>query len=322
MWVLNIPHDFSKITFLDPLMNKKYELSNRIVDKKGMHMFLKQHFKSENEIKDYLKEKLEKEEKEKKKLEEEIRQKEYENNKNLNSIQKTYSYSNTNRTQTNPNEFLEKPVEKTDILEQLDLLNVESDVKIQNEIKINSLNPDDNANKLINEIYKLYNHFNQISKEKTDKLLSCKYFEPIKTSSIDSDEILPYKTIDFIFNKSNIFVNLQNADPVKIFFDIFHPSLWSKLIYSDKPVMVNDEEIDKKNNQFEKKQLTNVLISDKYFYNEDIPPFYTYKTINNTYNKEDINIKVLSIKKSLKDCIRKIRMEKNLTTQYLNVNLF
>jgi hypothetical protein len=38
--------------------------------------------------------------------------------------------------------------------------------------------------------------------------------------------ILPYRTIDIIFNKKNVYMNLQHYDPSRIIYDIYDDTLW------------------------------------------------------------------------------------------------
>jgi centrosomal protein CEP76 len=45
-----------------------------------------------------------------------------------------------------------------------------------------------------------------------------------------NDISLPYRTIDVIFNNSNIYLNLQYFDPAKILYDIFDTTLWHPFI--------------------------------------------------------------------------------------------
>lgn len=42
--------------------------------------------------------------------------------------------------------------------------------------------------------------------------------------------VLPFSTIDLVFNHKNIWGNLQNSDPTKIYYHLHNESLWLPLI--------------------------------------------------------------------------------------------
>ena len=77
------------------------------------------------------------------------------------------------------------------------------------------------------------------------------------------NEVLPYRTIDVIFNKKNVFVNLQNPNPVGIFYDIYDVDKWYQFLRT------KDEE------QKEEEK------SDEKIWKEDIPSFYSFKIFAN-----------------------------------------
>lgn len=38
--------------------------------------------------------------------------------------------------------------------------------------------------------------------------------------------LTPYRTIDVVFNKSNVWANLQNPDPTRIYYDLWNNNYW------------------------------------------------------------------------------------------------
>lgn len=143
-------------------------------------------------------------------------------------------------------------------------------------------------------------------------------------------KILPYKTIDCIFNKKNIWINLQTPHSDKIFYDIWNEEKWYPLNFLNKKendfksVSVNNKsklEIRKQTNKTEKianddieNQMKNFLINM-----EDIPAFYNFKDFINPHNEEDLKNLRDEIMNCLKYSITTYRKEFNLITNIKNV---
>lgn len=69
--------------------------------------------------------------------------------------------------------------------------------------------------------------------------------------------ILPYKSIDIIFNHKNVWANLQNPDPGCILYHIFNEIQWMPLITDLKvehPLIKKENEEKKKDKPDEDKQ--------------------------------------------------------------------
>ena len=110
------------------------------------------------------------------------------------------------------------------------------------------------------------------------------------------NEVLPYRTIDVIFNKKNVFVNLQNPNPVGIFYDIYDVDKWYQFLRA------KDEE------QKEEE------IKEEKIWKEDIPSFYSFKIFANPFTLEEIDKMKKNILFEFQKTIRSIRNQKGLNS--------
>jgi hypothetical protein len=103
------------------------------------------------------------------------------------------------------------------------------------------------------------------------------------------NEVLPYRTIEVIFNKKNIYVNKQHPNPVGICFDIYDKNKWLAVL-------------NKKDGK------------SKIIHKSDIPHFYSFRNFVNPYPEDEILLIKKKILKSLSKSIREVRLQKNLPT--------
>ena len=73
------------------------------------------------------------------------------------------------------------------------------------------------------------------------------------------NKVLPYRTIDVIFNKKNIFLNMQNPSPVGILYDLYNKERWYPLL----KIKEGAQEA-----------------KDIKVWKQDIPAFYSFKSFN------------------------------------------
>lgn len=186
---------------------------------------------------------------------------------------------------------------------------------------------------------------NNLRKEKNDRSSTKNETSNInevrdeKTEMKDKEKrnYLPYRSIDCIFNKKNIWINLQNPNPEKIVYDIWDESKWYPLnFYLNREGNVNGKEEDEdpllssihKNNfdPFKKKSKNSVEFIDKdklkkdFLINmEDIPAFYNFKDLIIPYSDEKLVELKNNILDKLKYYIEKCRNEMMLPTSVKNV---
>ena len=106
------------------------------------------------------------------------------------------------------------------------------------------------------------------------------------------NDILPYKTIDIVFNKKNIWINLQNPDPVRILYDLYNNQRWMSVL--------------KTRNDAGKEMI----------WKNDIPTFYSFRNFASFYTEDEMEATKKSILKAVNEAIRSTRMIKNLSTKF------
>jgi hypothetical protein len=106
------------------------------------------------------------------------------------------------------------------------------------------------------------------------------------------NDILPYKTIDIVFNKKNIWINLQNPDPVRIIYDLYNNQRWMSVL--------------KTRNDAGKEMI----------WKNDIPTFYSFRNFASFYTEDEMEATKKSILKAVNEAIRSTRMIKNLSTKF------
>ncbi len=103
------------------------------------------------------------------------------------------------------------------------------------------------------------------------------------------NDTLPYKTIDVVFNKRNIWLNLQNQNPSGIFYDLWDRDRWLPVI--------------------EKRDSEKILIN-----HTDIPAFYSFKNICPPFSEDELIVMKKNIIKNLSNGLKLTRSQKNYAT--------
>jgi hypothetical protein len=120
---------------------------------------------------------------------------------------------------------------------------------------------------------------------------------------LDIDEIrndvMPYRTIEVIFNKKNIFVNKQFPNPAGIKFDLYDKDKWLSILKVREPGITDP-------------------IHFK-IWKQDIPAFYSFKNFLPYYSEEDIDHMRKSILSSVTTTIKVVRNQKNLNSFFKTV---
>jgi centrosomal protein CEP76 len=106
------------------------------------------------------------------------------------------------------------------------------------------------------------------------------------------NDVLPYKTIDVVFNKKNIWINLQNPDPVRIYYDLYNNKRWFSVL---------------KMKDAENKELV---------WKNDIPTFYSFRNFASPYSEDEIEQMKKTISKAVMEAIRSTRLIKNFPTKF------
>ena len=133
-----------------------------------------------------------------------------------------------------------------------------------------------------NNIYKLNNNNNNNNIKSNINNITSKYFK-IQDEKTTINDILPYSTIDVVFNNSFCFMNRQHPDPAKILYDLYDYNLWYPIY--------------------------------KY---ENFESCYNFDSFSSPYSKEELlNIKVLIVK-NIQNLIKLKRSQKNLDTNIKN----
>jgi len=129
-----------------------------------------------------------------------------------------------------------------------------------------------------------------------------------KHEKIKKEIVIPYRSIDCIFNKKNIWINLQTQEPDKICYDIWDENSEhiKKSLPSNPGELHSRETIEK--------------IFQNYLINiEDIPAFYTFKDLINPLSEDKITKMKSIIIESLEQNIRSLRSNMSLKTNFRKV---
>lgn len=109
--------------------------------------------------------------------------------------------------------------------------------------------------------------------------------------------VLPFRTIDVIFNKKNIYLNMQNPNPVGILYDIYSKEKWFPIL------RVQD------GNSYK-------------LWKQDVPAFYSFRNFLPLYSDDELETMKKNILKSLNMSIRSVRMQKNLNSKFSRVYIY
>ena len=305
-WVMGFSTDLKDVLFYEPLTCKVYRLKNRVKYPEVLWYYFRGGFAFINEANKFIEDSnkpLPKQPTKAKKIEIAQKQK-------TNRIQSAY---------LDQNEDYDEQLEEVDphrIIEEMEQMDFIEDMKhcFKYEHKIdNVLNkiyqPEDTKKEDIKKMLetkgeKTFLKMNKLEKE-GDKVED---FNVNKNSTMEQfilkreqfkeikNEVLPYRTIDVIFNKKNVFVNLQNPNPVGIFYDIYDVDKWYQFLRA------KDEE------QKEEE------IKEEKIWKEDIPSFYSFKIFANPFTLEEIDKMKKNILFEFQKTIRSIRNQKGLNS--------
>ena len=120
-----------------------------------------------------------------------------------------------------------------------------------------------------------------------------------KEKNSNKDLTMPYETIDVIFNRNNVYFNMQYHNPQNILYNIQDSSLWKPLFFADK------------GNQFK----------------GTFEPFYSMTNFGPTYSPGLVNRMKETLIKEMRVGITAARSGKNLQTKFkkkvkLHFNIF
>ena len=158
-----------------------------------------------------------------------------------------------------------------------------------------------NTPKILETNVKKTPNLKQISEEKIDesddltKIKEFNYFDLKSSYKNVKNDILPYKSIDCIYNKRNIWLNLQHQNPAGIYYDIWERERWFPLI----TFFDSDEK--------------------EYINQIDIPAFYSFKNFCPPFPEDELIIMKKNILKSLNNGFKLTRNQKNLPTNIKKV---
>jgi hypothetical protein len=114
------------------------------------------------------------------------------------------------------------------------------------------------------------------------------------------NEVMPYRTIDVIYNKKNIFINKQNPNPAGIRFDLYDRDKWFSVLKIKEPAITD--------------------INQAKIWKQDIPAFYSFKNFLPYYSDEDIDQMKKNIISTVTNTIKIVRNQKNLNSFFKSVN--
>ncbi len=106
------------------------------------------------------------------------------------------------------------------------------------------------------------------------------------------NDILPYKSIDVVFNKKNVWINLQHPDPVRILYDLYNNTKWHCVL---------------KTKDDAGKELV---------WKNDIPTFYSFRNFAPAYSEDELDALKKAISKTVNDSIKTTRLLKNFPTKF------
>lgn len=152
-----------------------------------------------------------------------------------------------------------------------------------------------------------------------------------KKKNKDHEKFLPYKSIDCIFNKKNIWINLQSPEPDKITYDIWDQTKWYPLNFTKNDV-INEKNREKSFIEVKHSSILSLKSGynfreeiENHFRNyliniEDIPAFYTFKDLIKPLGEENIARMRTIITQSLEQNISSFRSNMSLRTYFKKVD--
>ena len=276
MWIMTIDINFEDISFWEPTNKKMYKLKKRIEYPIILEKYFKNKYTKEQQILNDIK---------------------YMSKKGKGTIQiqtreQTKPKNNKFNKLIDENEDITKEFEQELPLEMLNQMdNTEKYINIQNKTSY----AQNSHHELEGHLLKTFN-IQQKNKKLDDQEQDRGNVKPSEFKWNDElgfdskNNVLPYRTIDTIFNKQNIYINKQYPDPAGIYFDIYNTEKWYTVIKDKK-----DDEI---------------------IWQQDIPTFYCFRNFEPPYSSEEIDNQKKKILRSVEYKIRSLRSNKNFNTKF------
>ncbi len=272
-----IQENFEDVEFIDPLIMKRFYLKDRIRNKGIMEWYL--NVKNSHVIDQEINKK----------------KKPPKNNKGNKKDEKNKSNANNNNLRLNGDDDIDINLIVTreeDFIKDLDFL--DNRVNIRQGQKINKEYSEKSNDEFV-KLNKLEKH-KEIKMDDELDLNKIKEFINFPMPNLNKNsmkkyknDVLPYKTIDVIFNKRNIWLNLQNHNPVGIIYDIYDQNRWFPLICRF---------------DGDKKEINH----------NDIPAFFSFKSFSPPFPEDDILQMKKNIIKSISNGFKLTRNQKNYST--------
>ena len=95
-----------------------------------------------------------------------------------------------------------------------------------------------------------------------------------------------------IFNKKNIWINLQNPDPVRIYFDLYNNKKWMSVL-----------------------KLKDTNGKEK-VWKDYIPTFYSLRNFAPPYSDDEVDAMKKLVLKTMNESIKNTRMIRNMKTKF------
>jgi C2 domain len=202
VWVMTINKDFKGVTFWEISNCTSFELKNRVQSAENLEKFIKKEPVNVNILKVHKEESSVKNEKISEESEEEHSESMEENEENDRPADRAKKI----------NEFL---IKKEDLAYS----------------KFNPKSPVHREDPPKNEKKNFLS--SKIEEEKKDVSNFASLVQEPRLLPGSNEVDLPYRSIEFIFNNKNIFMNLQHFDPARILYDIYDNTLWHPFIESN-----------------------------------------------------------------------------------------
>ena len=288
-WVMAISSDCKDITFYDPKIVSNKTLKNRVQEPKKLQSFLDGYYETYSSIEEDrkretkiikgeimgLKEKREKIEKLNLKGEKENSFALYNNEDDFKDSFKNETMSIMNNT------YNQQDIQRKII----------NDKMIDDKIAFNN----QSHNQTINSNFEYLGNNSNLSYENEQNcILPVEYFRDEQGNTLP-DVYLPYESIDLIFNQNNIFANLQDSSPNKIYYNLYNRNQWLPF--------------------FCYPQDTNKIFNEKFdnFYYQDVK-------IETIENNNIITKMISNLQRDIRISIATSRKENNLSTKFKNKN--